>query len=309
LNLSIAIAIPFRFILEISNRLKTVKMNDVKMTATEAILQLRKDPAQASLIRDSYLQEDVLEAAESFLASAELSEVHRCFGERVKGGVVLDIGAGNGIASYAFAKLGAKNVYALEPDDSEVVGRGAIARLAIDLPITILDGFGEKIELPDESVDLVYARQMLHHAHDLNALLRECSRVLKKGGVFIACREHVVEGEAELQQFLRQHPVHQLTGGEHAYELHSYLEAIKGAGLRIDTVLDPWDSVINAFPTVRSKKELSNFPNALLKERYGAAGAVIGLVPGVKGIVWKAIRKHKEPGRLYSFCASKAATV
>lgn len=265
---------------------------------------LRSDPQHAALIRDSYLDEDTREAAERFRLSAEFSEVLTLFGEHLRDADVLDLGAGTGIASYAFARSGARVVYALEPDPGEI-GRDAIMRLKAALPIEVLDASGEQIPLPDSSIDIIYARQVLHHTGNLRGVLLECARVLKSGGQLLVCREHVADDEEQLEKFLAAHPVHRLAGGEHAYPLDAYVRAIAAAGLMLKKIYDPWDTLINAFPTVRTNAELVCFPDTLLRERFGRAGAWLCLVPGVRPLVWKRIRRDAFPGRLYSFLAVK----
>src|SRR5512133_591387 len=99
------------------------------LTPDQAVLRLRSDPAYSALVRDAYLGEDVVESARRFLTSAEFGEVRKLLGTRIQGSVILDVGAGNGIASYSFAACGARSVYALEPDSSNEIGRGAILRL------------------------------------------------------------------------------------------------------------------------------------------------------------------------------------
>jgi SAM-dependent methyltransferase len=152
------------------------------------------------------------------------------------------VGAGTGIASYAFARSGAREVVALEPDPSDVIGQGAIRRLVGALPIVVEGGWGEALPFADGRFDLVYLRQVLHHARDLDALVRECARVAAPGGVVIATREHVVDDERQLAEFLATHPVHRLAGGEHAFALPAYVAAFRRAGLAPLRVLGPLDS-------------------------------------------------------------------
>lgn len=280
-------------------------MRTEMMNTEEAIRQLRCDPQYTELIRDSYLEQDVFESAKRFRYSAEFAEVQNLLGNCISGGKVLDLGAGNGIATRAFAESGARLVYALEPDPSDEIGRGAIRCLSENLPVEPVDAFGENIPLADNEVDLVYARQVLHHTSDLTRVLRECARVLKPGGGFFACREHVVDGEEQLRAFLRDHPVHQLTGGEKAYRLDEYVEAIRASGLSLENTLGPWDTIINAFPTVRSTAELKRYPCTVLERRFGTVGALISQAPGVEALVWRRL-KRPTPGRLYSFLATKA---
>ncbi len=273
-----------------------------KMSTAAAVSSLRSDTRYADLIRDSYLDQDVLAAAQRFYGSAEFHEVCQLLGN-VQNSKILDLGAGTGIASYAFARAGGQ-VYALEPDESDV-GRGAINQIVNGMPVELLDAFGEEIPLPDESVDIVYARQVLHHTRDLQKVMIECSRVLKPGGRILVCREHVVDDEQQLKQFLNDHPLHQLAGGEHAYSLETYQQAITAAGFQLAKVLGPWDSVINAFPKARSNDELRRMPQTVLAERFSHLAPLMRFIPGIHSLTWRRIRAYREPGRLYSFLAIK----
>ena len=217
------------------------------MSTEQAVLALRADPRCADLVRDAYLGPDALGNAERFLASAEFAAVLTLAGDRVRGGAVLDVGAGTGIASYAFAQSGAREVVALEPDPSDVVGQGVIRRIRNGLPISIEGGFGEALPFADGRFEVVYLRQVLHHARDLDTLVRECARVTAPGGVVIATREHVADDRRQLEEFLAAHPIHRLAGGEHAYPLAAYVASFRRAGLEGPRVLGPYDSVVNSF--------------------------------------------------------------
>jgi len=276
------------------------------MTTDQAIRRLRADPQCADLVRDAYLGQDVADSARRFLESGEWAEVKRILGPRLKAAAVLDLGAGSGIASLAFAASGAARVVAVDPDPSDEVGRGAMARLAGNGEFEILDGIGEAIPLDDASVDIVYCRQMLHHARNLSEVMRECARVVKPGGIVLACREHVVDDDEQLHRFLAEHPVNRLAGGENAHPLATYLSAFAGAGLKIDRVYGPWRSVINAFPVVRTQRELEAIPEVRLARRLGRVGRLAVYLPGVKGLIWRRIDRPV-PGRMYSFLAHRPA--
>jgi SAM-dependent methyltransferase len=273
------------------------------MNTEEAILYLRRQPAYRELLRDAYLDEDGGRSAERFLASAEFAEARRLLGTAGQG-IIVDLGAGTGIATYALARAGAQQLFALEPDLSGIAGSGAIRRLTAGLPVATIAAYGEDIPLPDHSVDAVYARQVLHHTRDLNRVLAECGRILRPGGVFLACREHVVDDEAQLAHFLSHHPLHRLTNGENAYPLSLYLAAIERAELKVRCLLGPWDSVINAFPGARNAAELADYPTILLRRRMGVIGTWAGALPFVRRLIWLRL-KRAVPGRLYSFLAVK----
>lgn len=280
------------------------------MTLVEALRMMREEPHRsqyAQLLHEAYLDDDPQAAAERFAGSDEFRAARELIAEAIgaplQEAVILDLGAGTGIASHAFAQAGAKRVYALEPDGSAELGRRAIRRATAGLPVEIIAASGEEIPLGNGVVDAIYARQVLHHATDLERLLREVARVLRRGGAFLACREHVADDEKQRQEFLARHPVHQLVGGENAFPLPTYLGAIKAAGLKIKRLLAPHDSIINRYPEVQTPQETAGAPRMMLRRRFGQIGRLLGLA-GSKVIGGKSPREL-EPGRLYSFLAIK----
>ena len=175
-----------------------------KYTYEESVRWLRTQPEHAGLVVDAYLDEDNFAAARRFAASEEFEAVARLLslknGRKLR---ILDLGCGNGIASYAFALLG-HYVTAVDPDPSADVGLAATARLSSRVPGEITTCLSEAESLPfdDASFDVVYERQALHHFQDLRAGIAECARVLRPSGVLLATREHVVSDEAQLAEFL-----------------------------------------------------------------------------------------------------------
>jgi SAM-dependent methyltransferase len=270
----------------------------------EAVLLLRGDPRFAALVRDAYLGSDVVESANRFASSSEFREVRRLVGDRAAG-AILDVGAGRGIASFAFAEAGAAVVFALEPSGSTLVGRGAIEKLPSRSRVRVLDGYAEAIPLEDSSVDVVYARQVLHHTSDLRLAVAECARVLRHGGVFLACREHVVSSERDLRLFLDIHPVQRLAGGENAFPLDAYVSAINSSGLGLELVLGPCDSLINAHPEVTTSQALDEVPQRWLRSHLGGPlGHVAIAIPGVETLIRRRLNQPRA-GRLYTFLARK----
>lgn len=270
----------------------------------EAIDVLRGDPVHRQLIHDAYLTSDLAGNCRRFAASAEFAETLRLIrAYRPNARDVLDIPAGNGIATVALAKAGF-NVTAVEPDPSSSVGRGAIAAcLAAErLDADIVDAFGEKLPFEAASFDVVYVRQGLHHARDLKAMVGEYARVLRPGGLLLGCREHVVDDyEASLQEFLDAQPDHQLYGGEHAFTLPDYRAAFAHGGFAVAEEIGPYDSPINLHP---------NTPESLADKICASApGRILGLLLP-KDLVarlgmWQ-LKRSKRPGRLYSFVAISA---
>jgi len=217
------------------------------MNWEESVEWLKKQPGRQKLIRDCFFDDPLEKAAERYWKSTEWKDVVKYLPEK-KGGV-LDIGAGRGISSFAFAKDG-WTVTALEPDPSNAVGAGAIKKLISEnnLNIKIIEEWGEKLPFEDASFDLVYMRQVLHHAKDLAGFCKEAGRVLRSGGLFIATREHVIFKKADLPIFLAKHPLHKLYGGENAFLLEEYKKAIENSNIKLEHVLNTFESDINLYP-------------------------------------------------------------
>jgi len=128
--------------------------------------------------------------------------------------------------------------------------------------------------------------------------------VLKIGGRLVATREHVGEPPADLERFLAEHPTHHLVGGEHAYPLDAYVQAIEGAGLRLLQVLGPWETIINAFPAARTEVELRQHTTLALRRRLGMAGVSLSHLPGATRLVKRYVERPR-PGDLHTFVAVK----
>lgn len=259
-------------------------------TWEEAVIWLKAQPDQTELVRACFFDDPLIDAAERYYSSSEWEAVRQLAGSA--GGRALDVGAGRGISSYALARDG-WHVTALEPDPSAVVGAGAISQLAVDshLPLEVVMEWGEALPFPDASFDLVYGRQVLHHARSLPLLCAEMARVLKPGGIFLATREHVIFKDEDLAVFLAGHPLHRLYGGENAYRLREYKHVIQGAGIRLTRVLNPWASAVNLYP--RSTTELRQLIHARL--RFVPVAAIRpSLLPRLGWLL-------RSPGTAYSF--------
>jgi len=271
-----------------------------------AVGRLRRERPREAY--ESYIDGNNREAAFRFHAGEEFAETYRLL--RSAGlpdkAAILDLGAGNGIASYAFASRG-HVVCAVEPCASEDYGAGAVAKLRRDTgsAIEVVRARGEALPFSDETFDCVYVRQCLHHAGDLAGMIAEAARVLKPGGLFFAAREHVVSNDAQLRRFLAEHPIHQVCGGENAYRLKEYRNAIRRAGMRLLRVIRPYDSAINLYPdtiaavTQRAERRLARIVGGTISRRVVALRIFARLLREALNLL------RRRPGRLYSFLAVK----
>ncbi len=273
-------------------------------TWEEAVSWLIAQPDKQEIVRDCYYDRPLTATVDRYWHSPEWQAIKTFFPSQK--GLALDLGAGNGIASYALAKEGWQ-VKALEPDPSDLVGCGAIRQLAqdADLPIEVIQGVGEKLPFKDATFNVVFARQALHHAQDLHKLCTEIDRVLKPGGVFVAVREHVISSGRDLPKFLDSHPLHKLYGGENAYLLKEYLGAIKLAGLYVEQVIGPFDSIINYAPLTEAslkdelKKRFNRIPG-------GGIASQLLLSDRIFHPFLQLLSKiDQRPGRLFSFISRK----
>jgi SAM-dependent methyltransferase len=268
---------------------------DSQLTWEQAVLWLRARPDSAEFVRACFYDDPLTEAADRYWRSSEWTAVRSFLPAKV--GRALDIGSGRGISAHALARDGWQ-VTALEPDSSDVVGAGAIRRLAhdTDLAIEVTQTWGEDLPFAAASFDLVHCRQVLHHARDLNQLCRQIGRVLRPGGLFVATREHVISRKEDLRAFLASHPLHRFYGGENAYLLNDYKAAIERAGIRIDHTLNPMQSDINLFPDTTSDVKMRWAKRLGLPSGRLVPDAVLSVVGS----------RSKVPGRLYSFIGTRA---
>ncbi|MGD9669415.1 MAG: class I SAM-dependent methyltransferase [Hyphomicrobiaceae bacterium] len=267
-----------------------------------AVRTLIEDRDRQALVEACYFDLPLTRAAERYRESEEWRAMRGLIG--TPRGIAVDVGAGNGIVSYALAKDGWSAV-AVEPDPSDLVGAGAIRGLAAagGVAIDVREGFGEGLPLAAHEASLVIARQVLHHARDLPAFAREIARVLAPGGLLVSTRDHVITGPHQLQVFLDAHPLHYLYGGENAFSIAQYRSAFSGAGLRIEKELGAFDSVINYAPQSPETLRLE------IAARFGPLGAAArtALKPAPLFNVAMRVLSYidRRPGRVVSFVCRK----
>jgi len=287
------------------------------MTWEEAIEKIRNEPEFEDLVRLAYFDVDLPLNVARFGESDEFKETQAILKNHAPNSkTILDIGSGNGISAINFALVGYE-VTALEPDTSDTVGYGAICKLKEHYKLDSLqihNDYAENLKFPAGSFDVVYIRQAMHHANDLEQFLKECVRVLKPNGLLLTIRDHVIYNEKDKQLFFEAHPLHKLYGGENAFTAPAYKKAIENAGAHIEKELKYYDSVINYFPKERKEldEEIQRGNDRLKKHIKGKVGFIVQLPFAFS--LYKRFKKienvdfldeTKIAGRMYSYIAIK----
>jgi ubiquinone/menaquinone biosynthesis C-methylase UbiE len=113
-----------------------------------------------------------------------------------EGQTILDFGCGPGHYSIAAAKMvGAKGkVYALDihPLAVQSVEKKAGKEGLTNITTILSD---RDTRLPDESVDIALAYDMIHMVKDKQSLIKELHRVLKQNGILSVLAEHLKVGD------------------------------------------------------------------------------------------------------------------
>lgn len=287
------------------------------MTWEETIRHIRTIPAYNFLVSTAYFNEDLVANIEAFRTSEEYKETKKIINQYAPNASrILDVGSGNGVSAVTFTLDGYK-VTATEPDKSLTIGAGAIKYLKdyylLD-KLDIYEDFAENINLGGENFDIIYIRQVMHHAYDLDKFIFNLSRYLKPGGLLLTIRDHVVYDDDDKQRFLEDHPLHKFYGGENAFTEGEYIAAFKNAGLNMVKRMKYYDSVINFSPV--TAEEIKQGPNEeeqrlrkLLQKKIGKLAFVPPIFDWYKkrnGFSHDSFFDEKKvPGRMYSFICQK----
>ena len=141
---------------------------------------------------------------------------------------ILDIGSGFGHSLIELDKnFSPSEIISLDVDP-ELLTRAAANAQQCRAKITFLINNAAQIDLPDNSVDMIFCHQTFHHIIAQEAAIAEFYRVLKPGGSLLfaeSCRRYI---HSFIIKLLFRHPMSvQKTDNE-------YLNLIKSAGFEVD---------------------------------------------------------------------------
>jgi protein arginine N-methyltransferase 1 len=105
--------------------------------------------------------------------------------------VVLDIGTGTFVFALLAARLGARKVYAIEPNDVVHFGRHVAAQNGFDQRVEFIEGLSTEVELPEKVDVIVFDLHGVLPAHErsLFSVIDARDRFLAPSGCLIPCRD------------------------------------------------------------------------------------------------------------------------
>ena len=121
-----------------------------------------------------------------YVLSLAVTELKSLAGERAAGAErLLDIGCGQGRAFPLLAEaFKPKSIIGIDADGPQIQ-RAAVAAAACSVPTTVKHNSVTRLDLADESIDVIFLHQLIHHAPDQAGALCELYRVAKPGAVFM----------------------------------------------------------------------------------------------------------------------------
>lgn len=180
---------------ELVAALERLAARDSERFANTLVERKRQERQWANFSRDKYANADSGKTPEEdrgnakWYSTTQLSIEYRnhWLAKRVPGKVFLDYACGNGLETIKAARMGAALAIGIDVSNVSIQnGRDVAANEGLSDRCVFIEGDCENTGLPDGSVDAILCSYMLHHL-DLNYAYPEMRRILKPGGVVLAC--------------------------------------------------------------------------------------------------------------------------
>ena len=123
------------------------------------------------------------------LFTLEVLERHKVDINFLNDKIILDLGSGPaGVAKgleMLFEKNILKNISIIAVDPLMDFYKNEIGILKESSNLKLLNNKGENIDIPDNSVDIIFSTNVLDHCENPEDVIKECFRILKPGGLFL----------------------------------------------------------------------------------------------------------------------------
>jgi ubiquinone/menaquinone biosynthesis C-methylase UbiE len=131
-----------------------------------------------------------------------------CGGHAPQGGVLLDVGCGQGKSfRLLHDAFGPERIIGLDADPRSLLLSRAEAERA-QIRAELIAGDCAQIELPDASIDIVFCHQTFHHLVEQERALAEFWRVLKPGGCLLFAESTKAYIDSWVIRWFFRHPMH-----------------------------------------------------------------------------------------------------
>lgn len=181
------------------------------------------------------------------------------------GEVCVDLGSGRGTDVLRMAEKAGEAGFAYGIDISD--GMLATARdNALKFGVTnvkFIRSDLEKLDLPDQTADLVVSNCTINHAADKVAVWNEIFRILKSGGRFVVSD---IYATTPIPEAYRNDPVAVAECWAGSVTREEYLDTLAAAGFQTITILE------ESKPYPKGKVEVSSFTVAGERPKAGACG-------------------------------------
>ncbi len=169
---------------------------------------------------------------------------------QVEGKRVLDLGCGTGRYCALLANLGA-TVIGIDPS-SEMLEQ-AKRQITPLCHFELRHGMIDKIRFPDEHFDLVLSALTFSHLPELEPILAECARVLKRDGIMIISDIHPywpVSGHGYTEFFDETGQEYRIP--EYPHLVEEYWTLFRKLGLRLEDIREPVidERLVECFPSL-----------------------------------------------------------
>jgi malonyl-CoA O-methyltransferase len=158
---------------------------------------------------------------------------------------VLDLACGTGRYTHILLERGAAAVVALD-FSAEMLAR--LAKLQIPnsktpsqfairhSPFAAVRASMMQLPLTDDSFDVIVSGLAIGHADDLQVWMRECARVLRRGGILVYSDFHPRAAQVGMTRTFRANDGHAITVPHTIFTLEAQRNAARNAGLTIEAL-------------------------------------------------------------------------